>query len=147
MMKNWLVVWLFATMLVVAGCASDTTTEETEGTTLEDTEEIASEDEGAAEEADVSEEITISLTKNSGEEEITSKDIVFAEGDTVMDALKANFDVVEEGGFITSIEGIESNEEEQMAWLYSINGEPAMKGANEIELSAGDEIVFDYSKW
>ncbi len=64
-----------------------------------------------------------------------------------MEVMEENYEVEQTEGFINSIEGIAGNEEEKMAWMYTINGEDAMVGANEYEVEDGDEIAFNYQSW
>lgn len=91
--------------------------------------------------------VSLQLSKNNGEEVIADKELTVEKGLTLMEVLKNNFEVEEKDGFINGIEGISSNEAEKMAWMFTINGEQAMVGANEYVLEDGDEIVFDYHSW
>ncbi|SDI97535.1 DUF4430 domain-containing protein [Salimicrobium halophilum] len=105
--------------------------------------------EGQEEQAQVEEgvEATIELTKNEGAEEIAEKDITVEEGTVLLEAMEENFDLETQDGFITGIEGVSAEEGEQMAWIYTINGEEAMVGAGEYEIEEDDEIRFDFQAW
>lgn len=93
--------------------------------------------------------VTIELTKENGEEEISVDEVALYEGDTVMDVMERNYEIetAYEGQFIHGINGIAPNEGETYAWVYTVNGEEVMVGANEYELSPGDVVHFDYSSW
>lgn len=87
--------------------------------------------------------VTITISTDDGEEMIAKKEVTIEDGAILMDVLKENFEIEEEGGFINSIDGISQNEDEGKYWLYSVNGEDANVGANEFELTSGDDVVFD----
>ncbi|ASK63309.1 hypothetical protein CFK37_14670 [Virgibacillus phasianinus] len=91
--------------------------------------------------------VTISVTKKKGEETVTKKEVPIEDGAILMDVMKKNFDLKEDGGFITTIEGIEAKKSEKMAWMYSINGESASVGASDLELTPGDSVNFDLHSW
>lgn len=118
---------------VLAGCGT-TETPETNGSTPE-TQEVNE---------DV---IKVTISKDEGEEILSEKEIAIEEGAILMDVLKENFDIEEDGGFITSIDGVAPEEGEQVAWMYFVNDEMAMVGAAEYELSPGDEVTFDLQAW
>lgn len=71
-----------------------------------------------------------------------TKTVSFEEGATVLEVLKANYDVEENQGFITSIDGIQQDEAAQKYWMYKVNGELASKGAGELVVKADDKIEF-----
>ena len=51
--------------------------------------------------------LTLSLVED--EKEFATKEVTAKDSDTVLDILKANFDVKEDGGFVTSIDGKEQD--------------------------------------
>ncbi|SNZ10421.1 protein of unknown function [Terribacillus aidingensis] len=87
---------------------------------------------------------TITLTEDG--QEISTEEVAFEEGANLMDVMKENFEVEEEGGMITSIEGHSQNDGESKYWLYTVNGEMAQVGAADIELSDEDEVAFNLQK-
>ncbi|QSS98510.1 DUF4430 domain-containing protein [Pontibacillus sp. ALD_SL1] len=93
--------------------------------------------------------VRVEITKNNKEEDVAEKEIEIEAGATVMEVMKANFDIEtgSNGGFITSIEGVAPKNGEQKAWFYSVNGEEAMVGANEYTLEPGDIVTFDFHSW
>ncbi|MYL48422.1 DUF4430 domain-containing protein [Halobacillus litoralis] len=91
--------------------------------------------------------VQVQVSKNDGEEMMAEDEITVEKGTTLMEVMEDNYEVEQTEGFINSIEGIAGNQEEKMAWMYTINGEEAMVGANEYEVEDGDEIVFDYQSW
>ncbi|UOR12425.1 DUF4430 domain-containing protein [Halobacillus amylolyticus] len=121
---------LMLTMVVLAGCQTESGSEEETASNQEEKQEVT---------------LQIELSKNKGEEVISTKEVTVEEGTMLMDVMKNNFEVEESEGFINSIEGISATE--QKAWLFTINGESSMVGANEYEVKQGDEIVFDFHAW
>ncbi|MEC5422427.1 DUF4430 domain-containing protein [Virgibacillus sp. C22-A2] len=94
-----------------------------------------------------SEEVVITISENEGEEVITEKEITIEENAILMEVMKENFEIEEEGGFINSIEGVKPEEDEQRAWMYFVNDEAALVGAQEYELTPGDKVTFDLQAW
>lgn len=60
------------------------------------------------------------------------------EGDTLLNVTKENYDVQEADGFVSAINGFEQDEEANLWWTYTINGEVVNVGANDYELQPGD---------
>ncbi len=115
---------------VLAGCGAQQEEEETSTT-----------------EEEQAEELTVDVQISEGDEMIAEDEFKVEEGTTLMEVMESNYEVEQTEGFINSIEGIPTNEEEKMAWMYTINGEEVMVGANEYELEDGDEVLFNYQSW
>ncbi|MGO4937634.1 DUF4430 domain-containing protein [Fundicoccus sp. Sow4_H7] len=131
---------LFSSVFILAACAN--TTQEAESV-----EEVATSVEStqASSEADADADalaVTINLSV-PGEDFESSKEITIEEGAMLLDIMKENFDVVDEDGFITSIEGYEQDPDAGLYWLFDVNGEMAEVGAAELELKADD--IVDWS--
>lgn len=90
--------------------------------------------------APVEQTATIILQEDG--KEITKEVVSFEPGAVVFDVMDEHFEIVHQDGFITSIDGMTQDEAANKYWLYDINGEMALKGAKEIALQAGDEILF-----
>lgn len=90
-------------------------------------------------------EVTVSLIK--GSEVIEEKEFSTTEEATLMEAMKEQFDLNEEKGMITSIDGITQDEAQGYYWVYRINNEMINTGANETNLKQGDQIEFTYEKF
>lgn len=89
-------------------------------------------------------EVTITISEDNQETMIAEKTVELGEEITVLELLKKHFDVEEEqGGFITSIEGVTQNVESNHYWIYEVNGEAANVGAGDYELEPNDEVNFD----
>ncbi len=131
MKKSLVIIAVFVSMLGFVGCTS---TPETNDTTTSISQ---------SKENEIN--LTISLIKE--DEVIDEKEITVAEGSNLMDAVKENFEIKEDNGMITSIEGIEQDTKKSYFWTYTINDEMIMTGANETELHEGDKVVFTYSKF
>lgn len=86
-------------------------------------------------------QVTITLSEDG--EEISSKEVSFEEGDNLLDVMRENFEIEEDGGFITAIDGHAQDENANKYWLFTVNGEMSQVGANELELKEGDEVVFN----
>lgn len=93
--------------------------------------------------------VHITLSEDKEAKVLEEKDVKIEDGDILLDVMKENFDVeVQEGGFISSINGINDDEGTlKKAWMFYVNGEMAMVGAGEVELKDGDEILFDFQSW
>lgn len=66
------------------------------------------------------------------------------EEDAVLfDVMEASFDVEDEDGFITAINGYEQDEDANKYWLFDLNGEMAPVGAQDLVLSDGDVVDFN----
>lgn len=85
---------------------------------------------------------TATLEVAFSEDKVVKEEVTFDADDTVMDILEDHFDVEEENGFVTSIDGVSQDNSKQLFWMYDINGELAPKGAEEMEVSDGDTISF-----
>lgn len=123
---------LFLTLGVLVGCGQTeqqpTETNEKEQTATEEQQEL----------------VLVSITKD-GQEVVSEKEIQIEEGDKLLDVMKENFEIEENDGFITSIEGISQDVDQQKYWMYEVNGEMASVGAAELELNPDDHVTFDLS--
>ena len=87
-------------------------------------------------------EQTATIILQEDGKEITKEVVSFEPGAVVFDVMDEHFEIVHQDGLITSIDGMTQAEAANKYWLYDINGEMALKGAKEIALQAGDEILF-----
>lgn len=144
-MNKWLM--RFGSLLMVigllVGCAPDTNNQDV--TNNNQTEQNQNNDHNISEVAE--EIVTITISKDHNEEIITEKEVAIEEGAILLDVMKENFDIEEDDGFITSIDGVEQDFEAQMSWIYFVNDEMAPVGAGEYELSVGDKVNFDLQAW
>src|SRR5690625_4866575 len=104
---------------MVCGADGDTDQGTTENPTNE-AENAAETDQNNEEQEEI---VHFTLSIDEGDEVITEKEVPISEGDLLMDVLKANFDVEEEGGFITSIEGVAPEVDEEKSWMFFVNVE------------------------
>lgn len=141
---------LMATGFVLVGCATDTQeaaeeTEMSESAEVETTEEAENTAEATDETASDTEEGQVTATFDiliDGETVADlSKEVTVEEGTTLLDAMEDTYDLtVEEGGFISEIEGHEQDVDAGRFWLYYINDEMPSVGAADYELVDGDAI-------
>lgn len=122
-------------LVTLAACSSTKTTDSSSAESNEST--------SSTKVAEMS--VDISLVKEG--KEVTNKEVTVEEGTTLMDAMKENFDLVEENQMITAIDGIEQNKKENYYWTYKINDEMVNTGAAETTLHSNDKVVFTYEKF
>ncbi|WP_099221435.1 DUF4430 domain-containing protein [Listeria costaricensis] len=87
--------------------------------------------------------IQIDITKNQGAEQLATKKIKADQGMSLYTIMKENFDIEDEEGFITSIDGVSQNASAGEYWLFEINGEMSTKGAKDVQPKDGDQISWD----
>ncbi|WP_330949584.1 DUF4430 domain-containing protein [Virgibacillus sp. MG-45] len=129
---------------LLAGCGS-TDEEKSNKPASNQTEQQASGNESDSKEKE--ETVVITISKDKGKEQITEKEVPIKEDAILMDVLKENFQIEEEGGFINAVEGIAPKKDEKKAWMYSVNGEVANVGAAEYKLKPGDKVTLDLQSW
>ena len=126
---------LLSAGVVLSGCATEVA-EETQApdTAVEETAETE-------ESADV-EEVTAAIDILIDGEQVAdlSKEITVSEGTYLMDVMHEEYDVVDEGGFLSAIEGHEQDADAGRYWMYYVNDEMPSVGAFEYELEEGDSI-------
>lgn len=144
-MNKWFMRLVSLVMVIglLMGCASDTNDQD--GTNNNQSEQQNQNDANSSEVAE--EIVVITISKDHNEEVITEKEVAIEEGAILIDVMKENFELEEDGGFITSIEGTEQDEDEGKYWMYSVNGEEPPVGAGDYELSVGDKVNFDLHGW
>lgn len=142
MTKKWLryLSPLFMVFLLLLGCSNDAGNDN-QGQSANNQTETA---ENNAQSGDNEEEnVSITISEDDGEEVHDEKEVDVEEGAILLDVLNENFDIEEDEGFITVIDGVEDDQGEGKFWMYDVNGEMADVGAGEFELSPGDDVVFD----
>lgn len=102
---------------------------------------------------------TLLISKNRGVDEVLKEKILIQDNKSLMDYLRENVSIKDEGGFIKSIEGIESvasrdlTPEQKSAgimgvdWFIFQNETKTKSGANDIIPKSGDIINLDYREW
>src|SRR5690625_1791854 len=80
-------------------------------------------------------QIKITLYDEVNDSTIASDEFDAKEGQILQEVLEANYEVeVQQGGFITSIEGHQQNEADSIFWVYEVNGEEVHEAASNYEL-------------
>ncbi|GAA0489983.1 DUF4430 domain-containing protein [Alkalibacterium psychrotolerans] len=87
--------------------------------------------------------VSIVIQENGEAIEGWEQEVEVEEGMTLLEVMHENYDVEDDGGFITSIEELSQDEEEGNWWLFDINGEMAPAGAGDTHLEDGDEVVWN----
>lgn len=123
-MKKIVLSLLLSTFIMVGtGCTSQTDTTQTE-----------------TNQSQKQTEKTVTLALIEDEKEISSSEVSVSEDQTVLEILKENFDVKEDGGFVTEIDGKEQDAKANKYWMYYINDKEADKGADSMTVSDKDVI-------
>lgn len=127
---------LMVVVLALVGCSSNGAEEQvnpSEQTTNEPTESNV-------------EELSVQLEViNDGKTEV--KEVAFTEGENALEVTIRELNAVEEGGFVTTINGVVAGEETKTYWALSVNGEMSMVGAAEVTLKDGDKITWELSSY
>lgn len=168
MKRRVLAVVLALMMLVLAGCSTDGGTSgggATDAPAAATSAPAANETDGPASltEGDPETEGPASLTSEEDSSDAGAKqaasykvtlvqegNTIFDEtltaeaGQSLLDVMKTKLDIVEDGGYITSMQGIAIDSDAQKWWLFTINGEFAMTGAADTYPAEGDSIVWTY---
>lgn len=126
---SWKNLFLLLTAIFTLAACSPTTSEEDTSTATTTTELSAEEN-----------IVTVDLKVEGKAVEDTAKEVKIKKDDILLDVMKANYDVVEKDGFISSINGHEQDEEAGLYWTYTVNGEMATVGAGEYKLTPGDKV-------
>ncbi|GAB2574302.1 DUF4430 domain-containing protein [Gracilibacillus alcaliphilus] len=90
------------------------------------------------------EEVTISLTitDQTTDTVIGDEEYTVEEGTDLLTVIEENYDQVEvtDDGFLTSIEGHQQDVDNNIYWLYQVNGEDGTVGMAEYEAREQDKI-------
>lgn len=105
-----------------------------------DTEEVETSENAGNEEA--TDEVTFSVDIVVEGEAVAdlSEEITAPEGMYLLESMKDAYDLEEDGGFISEIEGYEQDADEGIYWLYYVNGESAEVGAADYAPEEADQI-------
>lgn len=119
-------------LVLLGGCqsASDNTDPKDSQTKTEETSGTTKENEQMYE---------VSITVDTGEKK-EEKKVEVTGDETLLEVMKKEFDAQEEKGFITAVNGIEQNKDENKFWVFTINGEQVNKGAQEVTLKKDDKV-------
>lgn len=82
-------------------------------------------------------QLVVNLDTNKVDEKVN-----FEAGDTVMDVLDDNYEVEEDNGMITAIDGLAQDEAKGVYWMFKVNGEMSSTGAEQTPVKEGDKIEF-----
>ena len=93
--------------------------------------------------------VSVSFSFEEDEKELAdlAKETDVQEGQSVLEALKDNYEVVEDGGLVSSNEGHEQVEKESKYWLYTVNDEQPTVGASDYILEEGDEVKWSLNAY
>ena len=119
--------------LVLGGCSNDSSEKKTEATDAKTEQSTKAKD-------DNEQKVTIKLVIDDKEE--TKKEVSFEEGQSLAEVMDANFEMSDDNGMISSIDGHEQDAKNSKYWLYQVNGKDATTAASDVELKSGDEIVW-----
>ena len=135
---------LSGALLVGCGNQAEDTPEETEEPDTE-VAETPAEDPAETEETDNAEaedevSFTIDILVDGEAVADLSKEVTADEGMYLLDVMEDTYDIEENDGFISSIEGYEQDEADNRYWLYYVNGESGEVGAADYAPETADQI-------
>lgn len=92
----------------------------------------------------VDSEDQVAITVSANSENLSTEDVPFDEGDTLLEVMEENFDIETEdseyGAFITAIDDYAQDDDQNLYWLFNVNDEMASVGASEYVLADDDQI-------
>lgn len=77
------------------------------------------------------------------DEDAWEQRIEISEGTTLLELMQEHYDIEEENGMITSIEGYSQDENLGAYWMFDINDQQSTVGAGEYVLQDGDEVEWE----
>lgn len=89
-----------------------------------------------------SDEVKVTISVKPEGEKAEKKEVIVDQDDSVLDALDEAFDVEDDDGFVTEIDGHKQNPAKNLYWMYKVNDKMATKGAEENIVKNGDQIEF-----
>lgn len=128
---------LMTTGLIITGCATDTTDAPAD-TNTGDIETVEDGETGTEEASEVTATIDILIDGEAVAD--LSKEVTVPEGTYLLDVMHEEYDVVDDGGFLSAIGGYEQDIAAERYWMYYTNDEMPSVGAAEYELESGDQI-------
>lgn len=97
-----------------------------------------------AQATDVFETLEATITISTPEGEYISKTVEFYEGANLLYTTGVNFDTeIQDESFVTAIEGYEQSAEDNMWWVYEVNGEMTTVGADDYILIRNDVVEWE----
>lgn len=87
--------------------------------------------------------VDVTVTVSDTEKVISEKELEVVEGSTLSEVMTENFEIEEEDGFVTAIEGVEQSPEEGMYWVFEVNNEMINEGADDFVVSEDDVIDWE----
>lgn len=91
-------------------------------------------------------DISVTLVLKEDGQEFESKKVTVQPDTTLFAAVKDNFDVKAEDGFITAIDGKEQDNKANKYWTYTVNNKEVNTGAQEVKLKNKDIAIFDLAE-
>lgn len=89
-----------------------------------------------------SDEVKVTVSVKPEGEKAEKKEVIVDQDDSVLDALDEAFDVEDDDGFVTEIDGHKQNPAKNLYWMYKVNDKMPTKGAEENIVKNGDQIEF-----
>ena len=90
--------------------------------------------------------VTIQISVDGESVDDLTKTLEVEEGAILLDVMKEHYEIEETDTFINTINGYQQDDANGKYWLFDVNGEMGMKGANETELQEGDVIEWKLEK-
>lgn len=89
-----------------------------------------------------SDEVKVTVSVKPQGEKADKKEVIVDKDDSVMDALEEAYEVEDDNGFVTEIDGHKQDPGKNLYWMYKVNGKMPSKGAEQNGVKDGDKIEF-----
>ena len=122
---------VLASVLVLSACGGTGGTDDSSASSTAET----------SQQSVVEQHATVILQEDG--KEISIKEVDFKEGDNLFTVMSNSFDIKDQDGFITSIDGHAQDDAAKKYWTYTINDKEVMTGAKEVILKEGDKVIFN----
>lgn len=122
---------VLASVLVLSACGGTGGTDDSSASSTAET----------SQQSVVEQHATVILQEDG--KEISIKEVDFKEGDNLFTVMSNSFDIKDQDGFITSIDGHAQDDTAKKYWTYTINDKEVMTGAKEVILKEDDKVIFN----
>lgn len=120
-MKNMLMSVLFAGALLT-GCTPEDALVESETEVVQE------------------ESMVVVTVLNVDDDVVVENEVIFEEGEVLMDVMEREFELDKDGEFITGIEGETQSADDNIWWVFEVNEEMVTESADTFELTDGDYV-------
>lgn len=112
---------------------TDDTADDTTGDTTDDAQNLIN----VSLEFDIDDDI-YDVNEDAWEQRVETE-----EGTTLLELMQEHYEIEEDGGFITSIEGYAEDADRNAHWIFEVNDQQSSESAADYVLQDGDEIEWE----